>query len=33
VPPDIRVPAYPAGDRARGRDGALERAIKVLGER
>jgi len=33
VPPDIRVPAYPAGGRARGRDGALERAIGVLGER
>jgi hypothetical protein len=33
VPPHIRVPVYPAGDLARGRDGALERAIKVLAER
>ena len=33
VPPDIRVPVYPTGDLARGRDGALERAIKVLAER
>jgi C-terminal processing protease CtpA/Prc len=33
VPPDIRVPVYPGVDLARGRDGALERAIKVFAER
>jgi MerR family Zn(II)-responsive transcriptional regulator of zntA len=33
VPPDIRVPVFPAVDLARGRDGALERAIKVLAKR
>jgi Peptidase family S41/Tricorn protease C1 domain len=33
VPPDIRVPVYPGVDLARGRDAALERAIKVLAER
>src|SRR6185295_7595628 len=33
VPPDIRVPAYFGVDLARGRDGALERAIKLIAER
>jgi hypothetical protein len=33
VPPNIRVPVFPGVDLARGRDGALERAIKVLAER
>ena len=33
VAPDIRVPVYPAEDLARGRDGAIERAIKVLAKR
>jgi hypothetical protein len=31
--PNIRVPVFPGVDRARGRDGALERAIKVLADR
>jgi hypothetical protein len=33
VPPDIRVPVFPAVDLSRGRDGALDRAIKVLTDR
>jgi hypothetical protein len=31
VPPNIRVPVYPRADLKSGRDGALERALEVLG--
>jgi hypothetical protein len=32
VPPDIRVPVYPKAGRENGRDGALEKALEVLGK-
>jgi C-terminal processing protease CtpA/Prc len=33
LPPDIRVPVYPKVDLESGRDGALEKALEVLGKR
>jgi C-terminal processing protease CtpA/Prc len=33
IPPDIRVPVYPKVDLESGRDGALEKALEVLGKR
>jgi hypothetical protein len=33
IPPDVTVPVFPAADLASGRDGALERALEILGVR
>ena len=33
IPPDVTVAVFPAADLASGRDGALERALEILGVR